>query len=114
MDKMNVRHQAYRRMSRIEELFQDRDIPTEVMALYRLMKLIYSASFENYFREFGFLPVDLGDVNEAKQVFFNWGPVTAFERETCELLNSYCEQRERQAVKPPVVAYTERVVGVFR
>lgn len=98
MDKIAIRQEAYQRMGMIEDFFGDgRHVPREVMALYRLLKLIYSASFEQYFAEFTWLPINAGDVNDAKQDYFGWEPVTDFEKEACDLLNQKCAEKEREA-----------------
>lgn len=99
--KAETRIEAYRRMSMIEEIYLDAHVPSEVMQLYTLLKLINSADFEAYFAEFGYRELHTGDINEAKENL-HWGPITDFERQVVELLREKIEIKERSYVHKPV------------
>ena len=92
MTKLEIRQEASRRMEEIEQLFLDMHVPSEVMALYMLLKLIH-CGFEQYFAEFGLQYIRPSDVNDAKQNL-NWGSIGPFERETLDLLKEKIKEKE--------------------
>lgn len=101
MDKQETRVEASRRMILIEELYIDAHVPSEVMQLYMLLKLIQSADFSAYFSEFGFRVLHTGDINDAKEDL-RWGPITDFERQVVELLREKIQLKERPYVHKPI------------
>lgn len=106
MDRREIAQEAARRMEMMEERFADCHLDQEFMALYRLLSLLRSASFERHFAEFGWLPIHPGDISDAKAEL-NWGPLTQFERDCIELLNQEVDRREKAHEKP-----TRTIVGL--
>jgi hypothetical protein len=88
-----IRIEADRKCTRIEEMFIDSAIPVEVMTHYRLQRAIALANLNSYLSEFGYLPIRFEDAQDAA-LDLGWGPLSAFERSVCELINEECERRE--------------------
>ena len=103
--KSEIRHEAMRRMERIEEIYSNGlTVPPEVMSLYGMLTAVASDSIGRYFDNFGYREIDTGDINDAKQDL-NWAPITDFEREVIALINEHCRQRQYSLrVSQPIAA----------
>lgn len=91
--KEEIRRESWKRMANIEEIYGDRYLPSHVMSAYRLYHLFYEASIQKYFASYGYLPINVSEVGDAKAEF-KWGDVTDFERDAINFLNEYCRRME--------------------
>lgn len=92
MNRTDIREEAIRRMTMIEERYADYHVPTDVSSYYRLLHMI-ATGIEAYIGNYGLLPINLGDANDGRHEL-GLGQLTPFERECVDVLEKEIEKRD--------------------
>jgi hypothetical protein len=95
--KASIRIEAARKCAKVEALFIDAPIPIEAMTLYRLLRALWLADLESYFREFGLLPIRAEDAQDGS-LSLGFGSLTVFEGSICQIINDECERRQKESL----------------
>jgi len=97
-----IRKTATERLERITEYCSYRDgYPLYFHDLFYLYTFISLRSPERYYDELGYTEVNLENVVMAKQ-FFQYGPVSDFEKQCITMLNNYLTKRDRESKLLPM------------
>ena len=94
--RQEIQTEAHKRMTKIEDNYFHH-VPSDVRSYYLLLHLIRLGNFRDYYSEFGWLPLTVGDCNDGKEEA-GFGSLTLFERDVICLLNENIESHERASI----------------
>lgn len=92
MNKEEIRRQAYSRMILIEEQFTG-FVPPDAQA-YWLLNYLIAEGVRRYIDAYGLSPISV-DAASSGRNHIGLGPLSAFEKDTIQFLNSMIEKEER-------------------
>ena len=96
-----IRKTATERLEQITEYCSYREYPLYFHDLFYLYTFISLRSAERYYGELGYTEVNLENVVMAKQ-FFQYGPVSDFEKQCITTLGDYLKRRDRESKLLPM------------
>ncbi len=94
-------------MSEIEQKYELAPVPESAMHFYRLVSLVYHGKLRIYFDLYGWLQISPALAEMGSRDVLGRG-LSLFEKDTINLLNERCAEKERQKAIPLL---TERCGG---
>jgi len=86
---------CWQRINAIEESSSYGSVPHYSMDLYGLYFFIMTRSFQRYVQQFELQTVDINNITQAKS-YYNWPPVSTFEKDVASLLNQMVEGKMKK------------------
>ena len=90
-----IKNICWERISAIEESSSYGSVPHYSMDLYGLYFFIMTRSFQRYVQQFELQTVDINNITQAKS-YYNWPPVSTFEKDVASLLNQMVEGKQKK------------------